>query len=180
MWRLTWYIYFGNRLKLVLYLGNYDTWTIYGWYIWFMNNERHGSVIPDQARKLCLWNEHFKERLNHAAPPNTAFSPLPTAAPLAGQIVHVSNLMSSIKTFTSSVLKFPVFKSHCSRLHIWSLMETEPCCKGEPRPCKLCTEKNSVLSPERQKFALPQLANHSCSVRFGAFHLKALANAQHR
>ncbi len=42
--------------------------------------ERDGSVIPDQARKLCRWEEHFKELLNHAAPPNTAFSPLPTSA----------------------------------------------------------------------------------------------------
>ncbi len=36
--------------------------------------ERDGSAIPDQARKLCRWQEHFKEILNHAAPPNTAFS----------------------------------------------------------------------------------------------------------
>ncbi len=36
--------------------------------------ERDGSVIPNQARKLCRWEEHFKELLNHAAPPNTAFS----------------------------------------------------------------------------------------------------------
>ncbi len=43
-------------------------------------HERDGSVIPDQARKLCQWEEHFKELLNHAAPPNTAFSPLPTSA----------------------------------------------------------------------------------------------------
>ncbi len=42
--------------------------------------ERDGSVIPDQGRKLCRWEEHFKELLNHAAPPNTAFSPLPTSA----------------------------------------------------------------------------------------------------
>ncbi len=42
--------------------------------------ERDGSVIPDQARKLCRWEEQFKEFLNHAAPPNTAFSPPPTSA----------------------------------------------------------------------------------------------------
>ncbi len=42
--------------------------------------ERDGSVIPDQARMLCRWEEHFKELLNHAAPPNTAFSPLPPCA----------------------------------------------------------------------------------------------------
>ncbi len=40
---------------------------------------RDGSVIPDQGRKLCRWEEHFKELLNHAAPLNTAFSPLPTS-----------------------------------------------------------------------------------------------------
>ncbi len=32
--------------------------------------ERDGSVIPNQARKLCRWEEHFKELLNHATPPN--------------------------------------------------------------------------------------------------------------
>ncbi len=42
--------------------------------------ERDGSVIPDQARKLCRWKEHFKKLLNHAAPPNTAFSPADTPA----------------------------------------------------------------------------------------------------
>ncbi len=42
--------------------------------------ERDGSVIPEQARKLCRWEEHFKELLNHAAPPKTASSPLPTPA----------------------------------------------------------------------------------------------------
>ncbi len=42
--------------------------------------ERDGSVIPDQARKLCQWEEHFKELLNHTAPPNTAFSPQPNSA----------------------------------------------------------------------------------------------------
>ncbi len=42
--------------------------------------ERDGSVIPDQARMLCRWEEHFKELLNHAASPNTAFSPLDTPA----------------------------------------------------------------------------------------------------
>ncbi len=36
--------------------------------------ERNGSVISDQARKLCRWQKHFKELLNHAAPPNTEFS----------------------------------------------------------------------------------------------------------
>ncbi len=41
--------------------------------------ERDGSVSPDQARKLCRWEKHFKELLNHAATPNTAFSPLPTS-----------------------------------------------------------------------------------------------------
>ncbi len=29
---------------------------------------------------LCRWEEHFKGLLNHAAPPNTAFSPLDTPA----------------------------------------------------------------------------------------------------
>ncbi len=42
--------------------------------------ERDGSVIPNQSKKLCRWEEHFKELLNHTAPPNTAFSPLPTSA----------------------------------------------------------------------------------------------------
>ncbi len=42
--------------------------------------ERNGSVIPDQARKLCRWEEHFTELLNHAEPSNTALSPLPTSA----------------------------------------------------------------------------------------------------
>ncbi len=42
--------------------------------------ERNESIIPDQARKLCRWEEHFKELLNHAAPKNTAFSTLPTSA----------------------------------------------------------------------------------------------------
>ncbi len=42
--------------------------------------KRDGSVIPDQARKLRRWEEHFKELLNHAAPPNTAFSPPDTPA----------------------------------------------------------------------------------------------------
>ncbi len=42
--------------------------------------ERDGSVIPDQARKLFSWEEHVKELLNHAAPPNTAFSPPDTPA----------------------------------------------------------------------------------------------------
>ncbi len=37
--------------------------------------ERDGSVIPDQARRLCRWEEHFKELVIHAAPPSTAFSP---------------------------------------------------------------------------------------------------------
>ncbi len=41
---------------------------------------RGGSVIPDQARKLCRWEEHFKEIRNHAAPPNTAFSPPDSSA----------------------------------------------------------------------------------------------------
>ncbi len=31
--------------------------------------EQDGSVIPEQARRLCRWEEHFKELLNHAAPP---------------------------------------------------------------------------------------------------------------
>ncbi len=39
-----------------------------------------GSVIPDQARKLCRWKEHFKELLNHAASPSTAFPPPNTPA----------------------------------------------------------------------------------------------------
>ncbi len=42
--------------------------------------ERDGSVIPDQARKPCRWEEHFKELLNHAAPPNTVFSSPDTSA----------------------------------------------------------------------------------------------------
>ncbi len=42
--------------------------------------ERDGSVNTDQARKLCGWEEHYKELPNHALPPNTAFSPLPTFA----------------------------------------------------------------------------------------------------
>ncbi len=42
--------------------------------------ERDGSVIPDRARKLCRWEEHFKELLNHAAPQSTAFSPPNTPA----------------------------------------------------------------------------------------------------
>ncbi len=37
--------------------------------------ERDGSVIPDQARRLCRWKEPFQELLNHAAPPNTESSP---------------------------------------------------------------------------------------------------------
>ncbi len=41
--------------------------------------ERDGSVIPGQARRLCQWEEHCKELLNQAAPPNTAFSPLDTS-----------------------------------------------------------------------------------------------------
>ncbi len=40
--------------------------------------ELDGSVIPDQARKLYRWEEHFKALLNHAAPPSTAFSLLDT------------------------------------------------------------------------------------------------------
>ncbi len=42
--------------------------------------ERDGNVIPDQATKLCRWEEHLKELLNHAAPPNTAFSTPDTSA----------------------------------------------------------------------------------------------------
>ncbi len=42
--------------------------------------ERDGSVIPNQTRKLCRLEEHFKEILNHAAPPRTAFSPPNTSA----------------------------------------------------------------------------------------------------
>ncbi len=42
--------------------------------------ERDGSVIPDQARMLCRWEEHFTELLNHVTPSNTAFSPLDTPA----------------------------------------------------------------------------------------------------
>ncbi len=42
--------------------------------------ERDESVIPDQARMLCPWEEHFKELVNHAAHSNTAFSLLPTSA----------------------------------------------------------------------------------------------------
>ncbi len=29
--------------------------------------ERDGSVIPEQARRQCRWEKHFKELLNHAA-----------------------------------------------------------------------------------------------------------------
>ncbi len=36
-------------------------------------------IIPDQARKLCRWEEH-KGLLNHAAPSNTEFSPPDTPA----------------------------------------------------------------------------------------------------
>ncbi len=43
-------------------------------------HERDGSVIPDQARKLFRWEEHFKELLNHEAPRNTAFSLADTPA----------------------------------------------------------------------------------------------------
>ncbi len=42
--------------------------------------ERDGSVIPDQARGLCPWEEHFKELLNHTEHPSTAFSPLDASA----------------------------------------------------------------------------------------------------
>ncbi len=42
--------------------------------------ERDESVIPDQARKICCWEEHFKELFNYAAPPNTGFSPPDTSA----------------------------------------------------------------------------------------------------
>ncbi len=42
--------------------------------------ERDRSVILGQARKLCRIEEHFKELLNRAAPPNPAFSPLDTSA----------------------------------------------------------------------------------------------------
>ncbi len=38
--------------------------------------ERDGNIVPDQARKLCRWEQHFKELLIHVAPPNSAFSPL--------------------------------------------------------------------------------------------------------
>ncbi len=37
--------------------------------------ERDGSVIPDQARRPCRGEGHFKELLNHAATPNAEFSP---------------------------------------------------------------------------------------------------------
>ncbi len=36
--------------------------------------ERDGSVIPNQTRKLCRLEEHFKELLNHASLLNTALS----------------------------------------------------------------------------------------------------------
>ncbi len=42
--------------------------------------KRDGSVIPDQARGLRRWEEHFKELLNHTAHPSTAFSPLDGSA----------------------------------------------------------------------------------------------------
>ncbi len=50
------------------------------WVKCYLNEMEARSQIPDQARKLCRWKEHFKELLNHAAPPNTAFSPLPSSA----------------------------------------------------------------------------------------------------
>ncbi len=43
--------------------------------------ERDESGIPYQARKLCRWDELFKELLYHAAPPNTAFLPQDTSTP---------------------------------------------------------------------------------------------------
>ncbi len=33
--------------------------------------ERDGGVNSDQARRLCRWEEHFRELLKHAALPNT-------------------------------------------------------------------------------------------------------------
>ncbi len=33
--------------------------------------ERDGSVITDQARRPCRWEEHFRELLSLSAPPNT-------------------------------------------------------------------------------------------------------------
>ncbi len=42
--------------------------------------ERDGSVIPDKARKLCRWEEHFIELLNHAALSNIPRSPTDTSA----------------------------------------------------------------------------------------------------
>ncbi len=41
--------------------------------------ERDEGVTPDQAKKLWRCEEHFKELINHAAPPNIAFLPLPTS-----------------------------------------------------------------------------------------------------
>ncbi len=46
--------------------------------------ERDGSVIPDQARMLCRWEEHFKELLNHAAPPEHRI--FPTGYPRGGKL----------------------------------------------------------------------------------------------
>ncbi len=43
-------------------------------------NRFEGLQLDEDARKLCRWEKHFKEVLNHAAPPNTASSPLPTSA----------------------------------------------------------------------------------------------------
>ncbi len=42
--------------------------------------ERDGSVIPDKARRLCRWEEHFREFLNDAAPRNAPRSPADTPA----------------------------------------------------------------------------------------------------
>ncbi len=45
--------------------------------------EEGGIIIPDQARKICRWKEHFKRLINHVAPPDTTSSS--TGAPVAEQ-----------------------------------------------------------------------------------------------
>ncbi len=66
-----------------------DTWTLYQMLksvsrrqadVFKVLLERDGSVIPDPTRKLCRREEHVKELLNHAALPNSVFSPPDTSA----------------------------------------------------------------------------------------------------
>ncbi len=56
--------------------------------------EESGSVIPDQARRLCRWEEHFREILKHAAVPNTP-PPSPTYIPAVEQYPRKANPPSS-------------------------------------------------------------------------------------